>query len=142
MNRLLTYFGLALSVVVAIGSGCTREESPAAKPTATAAVAATAQTSPHAAASPAAVPEELYVDLEAEPDEGEPPLTVKFTSSVEDGTAPFTYKWDFGDGSPAGSEANPTHVYAKEGEYTATLTVKDSKGIEGSEEVDVLVERE
>jgi PKD repeat protein len=140
MNRLLAYFGLALSVAVVIGSGCTREESPAAKPTPTAAVAATGQ-APRAAASPAeAVPEELYVDLEAEPDEGAPPLTVKFTSSVEDGTAPFTYKWDFGDGSPANAEANPTHVYAKEGEYTATLTVKDSKGIEGSEEVDVLVE--
>jgi len=71
-----------------------------------------------------------------------PPLTVKFTSTVEDATPPITYKWDFGDGSAPATEANPTHVYQKAGEYTATLTVKDSKNISGSEEVDILVEAE
>ena len=53
------------------------------------------------AAQAPAPAEELYVDLEGDPDEGAPPLTVKWTSTVEDGTPPYTYKWDFGDGSPA-----------------------------------------
>ena len=74
--------------------------------------------------------------------QGAPPLTVKWTSTVEDGTPPYTYKWDFGDGTPASTEANPTHIYAKEGEFTATLSVSDSKGLTGSEEYDILVEKE
>ncbi|RAN85892.1 hypothetical protein B5P41_32440, partial [Bacillus sp. SRB_28] len=35
-----------------------------------------------------------------------------------------SYLWDFGDGTTS-TEANPTHVYGKEGTYTARLTVKD-----------------
>ena len=139
MSRILpsVFTVLALTVLVA---ACTREEHKAAAvPTATPAKAPA--TMPQAQASGEAEVEELYVDLDADPD-GAPPLTVKFTSTVEDATPPLTYKWDFGDGSAPGTEANPTHVYQKAGEYTATLTVKDSKGISGSEEVDILVEAE
>ncbi|WP_410985671.1 collagenase ColA [Bacillus cereus] len=38
-----------------------------------------------------------------------------------------SYLWDFGDGTTS-TEANPTHVYGKEGTYTVKLTVKDNKG--------------
>lgn len=41
---------------------------------------------------------------------------------------PLTYNWDFGDGSPAGSGATPTHVYAN-GSYTVTLVVTNSIGV-------------
>ncbi len=37
---------------------------------------------------------------------------------------PLTYSWDFADGG-SGSGVNPTHVYADNGTYTATLTVSD-----------------
>ena len=128
---------LALMLLLA---ACTREEQKAPAPTATPAkVAAPAAPQPQASGEEV---DELYVDLDADPDEGAPPLTVKFTSTVEDATPPLTYKWDYGDGSAPGTEANPTHVYEKAGEYTATVTVKDSKGISGSEEVDILVETE
>jgi PKD repeat protein len=133
---------MALVASIALIASCTREqEKTATHATATPAakVAAPAATPAQAQASPGDV-DELYVDLEAEPDEGAPPLTVKFTSSVEDATPPITYKWEFGDGSAPGTEANPTHVYQKAGEYTATVNVKDSKGITGSEEIDILVE--
>jgi len=40
---------------------------------------------------------------------------------------PYTYEWDFDDGSK-GSGENPTHVYQYPGNYTVTLTVKDSAG--------------
>ncbi len=140
-----TWFGLMVVFLVAAVTGCTREqEQPAAKPTAAPArIAATP-----VAQAPAApediedVEDELYVDLEGEPDEGPPPLSVKFTSTVEDGTPPYSYKWDFGDGTPASTDANPAHVYQKEGEFTVTLSVTDSKGIKGSEEYDILVENE
>lgn len=142
MRSTLALCGISAVIATLAAAGCSREENrPAAGATATPAARVTV--APQAAAPPAEEPaDELYVDLEAEPDEGAPPLTVKFTSSVEDGTPPFTYSWDFGDGTPPGTEANPSHVYQKAGEFTATLTVKDSKGLAGSEEYDVLVEVE
>ena len=136
MNRTLAPIGLMMLVTIALGAGCTREDAkPAAK--ATVSPVAKAAVSP---AAPQAALEELYVDLEAEPDEGAPPLTVKFAGTVDDAIPPVTYTWDFGDGSPSASDAEPTHVYQKAGEYTAKLTVKDSKGQVGSEEIDILVE--
>jgi hypothetical protein len=85
----------------------------------------------------AMVVDELYVDAEADPDEGAPPLTVKFTSTVEDATGAVTCTWDFGDGTPSSSDMNPTHVYQAEGDFVVTLKCKDSKGIEGETEIDV-----
>ena len=54
------------------------------------------------------------------------PLTVKFTgsaSSDEDPGDSIRFEWDFGDGSPISTEANPTHIYTKAGRYTAVLSV-------------------
>ena len=150
MKRTLASHAWLLAVAALFVAACTKTEQPAAKATATPAAKAVAA-SPAAQAAPAAQgqgqaqqapADELYVDLEGDPDEGPPPLTVKWTSTVEDGTPPYTYKWDFGDGSPPSSEANPTHKYEKEGEFTATLSVTDSKGVTGSEEYDILVEKE
>ncbi len=147
MNRTIASHGLLITLGVMLTAGCTKapEEKPAAQATAAPAAAAPAAASPVAQAPAAQAPapaEELYVDLEGDPDEGPPPLSVKWTSTVEDGTEPYTYKWDFGDGTTVVNDANPTHVFAKEGEFTATLTVTDSKGISGSEEYDILVEKE
>jgi PKD repeat protein len=141
MSRIVPSVFTVLALMVLVAS-CTREEQKgAAAPTATPAKVAAPAAAPQPQASGEEV-DELYVDLDADPDEGAPPLTVKFTSTVEDATPPITYKWDFGDGSAPATEANPTHVYQKAGEYTATLTVKDSKNISGSEEVDILAETE
>lgn len=81
--------------------------------------------------------DELYVDAEADPDEGPPPLTVKFTSTIEDATGAVTCDWDFGDGTPHGTDLNPSHTYQAEGDFVVTLKCKDSKGIEGETEIDV-----
>jgi PKD repeat protein len=53
----------------------------------------------------------------------------QFTSTVTGGVGPYTYLWDFNDGT-YGNTANPTHVYATSGEHDVTLIVKDSKGCE------------
>jgi len=147
MNRTIAFHGLVLTLVALFAGAFTKSEDKKPAPVATKAPAApaAAAATPMAqapAAQAQAPAEELYVDLEGDPDEGAPPLTVKWTSTVEDGTPPYTYKWDFGDGTAASSEANPSHVYQKEGEFTATLTVNDSKGLTGSEEYDILVEKE
>lgn len=55
------------------------------------------------------------------------PLTVQFTGSAssDPDANPITYDWDFGDGTPHATAANPSHAYAANGIYTATLTVSD-----------------
>jgi glucose/arabinose dehydrogenase/type 1 glutamine amidotransferase/PKD repeat protein len=67
--------------------------------------------------------------------------TVQFSS---DGTRdpdgdPITYDWDFGDGSAHSTEPNPSHTYGAVGSYRATLTVTDSTGRSGSDDVTVVV---
>lgn len=39
------------------------------------------------------------------------------------GSGPYTYSWDFGDGSPPGNTANTSHTYATAGMDTVTLIV-------------------
>jgi len=67
----------------------------------------------------------------ANPTSGNAPLTVQFSSagsSDPDGDA-ITYAWDFTtDGSTDSTAANPSFTYTSNGEYTATLTVRDSTG--------------
>jgi PKD repeat protein len=41
---------------------------------------------------------------------------------------PLTYTWDFGDGS-SGTGVQPTHVYADNGVYTATVSVSDGSAV-------------
>jgi PKD repeat protein len=51
---------------------------------------------------------------------------VSFSGSASGGHPPYSYDWTFGDGG-TGSGQNPTHLYASDGSYTATLTVTDSQ---------------
>lgn len=52
--------------------------------------------------------------------------TIAFSANGSDPESqPLTYTWDFGDGSPVGSGAMPSHSYADNGSYTVTVTVSD-----------------
>ena len=102
-------WSLTIATLLAGGSllfnACSSCESPKT-PAPAASPAAKGQPQVGAAATPAAAMpvDELYVDAEAEPDEGPPPLTVKFTSTVEDATGQVTYD---GDGKVAGLFIRP-----------------------------------
>ncbi len=58
---------------------------------------------------------------------GATPLDVNFSSagSADPEGQPLTYSWDFGDGSPLSTAANPAHTYTTAGVYTVRLTVSD-----------------
>jgi len=76
---------------------------------------------PGSAAPPTAVPGGPYAS------EG----LIQFDGSQSNdpgGNTPLTYRWTYGDGSPAGTGATPTHTYAL-GNYTATLVVTNSVGV-------------
>jgi len=60
------------------------------------------------------------------PTSGQVPLNVSFTGSASGGTPPYSYSWNFGDGSATSTAQNPSHTYNNAGSYTATLTVTDS----------------
>lgn len=47
--------------------------------------------------------------------------------SVVTGTGPFTYLWDFGDGSTS-AQPYPSHTYATPGHYVICLTITDATG--------------
>jgi PKD repeat protein len=54
---------------------------------------------------------------------------VRFASSSSTaGGAITSYRWSFGDGTPAATGSSPTQLYAKPGSYMVTLTVLDSFG--------------
>ena len=66
-------------------------------------------------------------DGSATPDNGIAPVEVAFSSagSTDPDGDPLSYRWDFGDGEPTSTQANPTHTYNQAGQFTATLTVSD-----------------
>ena len=60
------------------------------------------------------------------PTTGNAPLSTSFTGSASGGTSPYSYGWNFGDGSAASALQSPAHTYNAAGTYNATLTVTDS----------------
>jgi chitodextrinase len=79
----------------------------------------------------------------ATPTTGPSPLTVTFSSagSQNPGGGALTYSWNFGDGSPVSTAANPSHTYttATPHTYTATLTVSNASGQSSSDSVTITV---
>jgi outer membrane protein OmpA-like peptidoglycan-associated protein len=69
----------------------------------------------------------LICGASGNPASGTVPLSVQFNGSATGGCPPVLYSWDFGDGSTS-VDQNPSHVFAKAGDYTASLTVTDAKG--------------
>jgi PKD repeat protein len=64
---------------------------------------------------------------------------LQFQGSASGGEAPYSYSWDFGDGSSTSHQQNPTHTYSQLGEYTATLTVNDNLGDTATDQTTVYI---
>jgi parallel beta-helix repeat protein len=67
----------------------------------------------------------LSANANASPTSGLAPLAVNFTGSATGGAPPYSYSWNFGDGSSSTTQ-NPSHMYSAIGNYTAILTITDS----------------
>jgi hypothetical protein len=78
----------------------------------------------------AASTEPLRVEIISEDTEGVAPATFEFEANVTGGAGPFTYSWDFGDGSIEIDVDDGTieHTFDIAGTYNVDLTVTDSTG--------------
>lgn len=63
----------------------------------------------------------------ATPTSGNAPLGVNFTGSVAGGNSPFTYFWNFQDGTNS-SQQNPPHTFSSGGNYNVSFKVTDYDG--------------
>ena len=79
------------------------------------------------------------LDLDASPETGASPLTVKFTGETDPAGAPIdSWSWDFGDGTTSDQSA-PTHDYEEPGTYTVTCTVVGVGGFTATTTITVYV---
>jgi chitodextrinase len=80
-----------------------------------------------------------YVGLSV--DRGVAPLAIEFTAghSAYQGATITSYRWDFGDCSPADSAPNPTHVFTAAGNYAVSVTITDSNGQTDTADHEILV---
>ena len=63
---------------------------------------------------------------------------IAFTGLTSGGTAPYTYSWDFGDGT-TDTGSSTSHVYSSSGSYAVGLQVSDSGGLTTSVSTVVVV---
>lgn len=54
--------------------------------------------------------------------------SISFSVTVSGGRAPFTYTWDFNDGTPGATGAAPTHQFMTTGTFTVIVGVRDDLG--------------
>ena len=59
------------------------------------------------------------------------PVIFAATGTDPDGDT-LTYSWDFGDGTAAVTDQNPTHTFLTAATFTVKVTVSDGKGGTGS----------
>jgi len=60
--------------------------------------------------------------------EGDTSQTFAFMATATGGVPPYTFAWNFGDGTPEVTGNAVTHQFARPGDYTVIVTVTDSTG--------------
>jgi PKD repeat protein len=70
----------------------------------------------------------LVTTTSATPSEGVAPFNVTFSASTAGGTSPYTYTWQFGDGSANATGGTVSHRFDGVGNYTVVVTANDTVG--------------
>jgi PKD repeat protein len=71
--------------------------------------------------------------------EGVAPASFEFRARVVGGIEPYTYSWDFGDGSGESNERIVVHTFDQAGTYVVTVMVTDSSGRTVSDSILIIV---
>ena len=84
----------------------------------------------------------LIVEITSSDTEGEvAPATFEFDADVTGGTEPYTYSWDFdGESIEEIDDDETEHTFEEAGTYNVGLTVTDSEGRIGSDNMEITVE--
>jgi len=88
----------------------------------------------------AIIEDEMIVDSNG-PYFGSPNASINFYGTADGGYPPYTWNWDFGEGSSS-DEQNPTHNYNTLGTYTINLTVTDEKDYQSYDSTTILISNE
>lgn len=73
-------------------------------------------------------------------DGGLAPVVITFYTLISEGSAPFTYSYDFGDGTvKSGATKTESHTYMTTGSYTAEVTITDAAGASYKRQKDVII---
>src|ERR671918_1020819 len=81
------------------------------------------------------------VDIISNGTEGIAPATFEFEAEVTGGIEPYTYRWNFGDGSrETGDDETIEHTFEEAGRYNVNLIVIDSTGQAASDNIPIIVE--
>ena len=73
--------------------------------------------------------------------EGIAPATFEFEAEVTGGIEPYSYRWNFGDGSrETGDDETIEHTFEEAGRYNVNLIVIDSTGQAASDNIPIIVE--
>jgi PKD repeat protein len=86
--------------------------------------------------------EPLTVEIIASDTEDTSPATFEFEANVTGGREPYSYSWDFGDGSSVeeNDEEEVEHTFEEAGSYSVSLTVTDSRGQSASDSIEITLE--
>jgi PKD repeat protein len=68
------------------------------------------------------------------------PATFEFEANVTGGTEPYTYSWNFSDGSEGSDEQTVVHTFEEAGTYNVTLTATDTDNQTASDSIEINVE--
>src|SRR5918999_5216657 len=72
--------------------------------------------------------------------EGFAPATFEFEANITGGDEPYTYLWNFGDGSEESDEQTVEHTFEEAGIYNVTLAVTDTDNQDASDSILITVE--
>jgi YVTN family beta-propeller protein len=82
----------------------------------------------------------IEATISASPVTGPAPLTTQFVASATNGVSPYSFSWNFGDGSQGVNGSSVSHTYTAKGEYIAILFITDAAGNEATTGVLVSVD--
>lgn len=83
---------------------------------------------------------EVKIKCIANPLQGTVPLTIHFGGSVTSDTPINFFQWNFGDGDISEKQTT-NHTFQREGTYNVTLTAIDNNGYLGSDQIQIIAEK-
>jgi PKD repeat protein len=82
----------------------------------------------------------LTVGIISNGTEGVVPATFEFQANLTGGTEPYTYIWNFGDGSEESDEQTVLHTFEEAGTYNVTLAATDTDNQNAFDSIEISVE--